>query len=239
MTGTEQKAVIVGTSLMGLMKTEPFCQARRFQVATPHGTVAFLEVSGRILLQRHGLDDYDPPHRIDHLAHFAALKQAGVRSVVALGSVGSLRRHLPPGSVVVPDDFFAPNLNPTFFADARGHVLPRFDPVLRSVLLAALSRAGLPAPVDGAVYWQTTGPRFETAAEIRCHAPWAEIVGMTLASECILACELGLPYAAVAIVDNFANGIGGDPLTMDLFRSQVADNAPLAHGILETLLNLP
>ena len=61
---------------------------------------------------------------------------------------------------------------------------------------------------DGGVYWQTIGPRFETPAEIRLIAAHADLVGMTIASECIVAGELGLAYAAVCVVDNLANGIG-------------------------------
>ena len=71
---------------------------------------------------------------------------------------------------------------------------------------------GEPA-VDGGVYWQTIGPRFETPAEIRMMAPHADLVGMTIASECIIAGELGLEYAAICVVDNLANGLAeGDPL---------------------------
>ena len=67
--------------------------------------------------------------------------------------------------------------------------------------------------VDGGVYWQAFGPRFETPAEIRLIAQYADVVGMTMASECIVAGELGLSYAAVCIVDNLANGLGDQPLT--------------------------
>ena len=60
---------------------------------------------------------------------------------------------------------------------------------------------------DGGVYWQTIGPRFETPAEIRMIAPHADLVGMTIASECVIAGELGLEYAAICVVDNLANGL--------------------------------
>ena len=73
-------------------------------------------------------------------------------------------------------------------------------------MLAAWSDGG-DAPRDGVVYWQTRGPRFETPAEIRLIAPHADLVGMTIASECIVAGELGLEYAALCVVDNLANGL--------------------------------
>ncbi|MBF0347652.1 MAG: hypothetical protein HQL81_08280, partial [Magnetococcales bacterium] len=155
------RAVIVGTSLIG---SEPLQTARRFQVSTSYGPVDLLEYRDRILLQRHGLDEYHPPHRINHHAHLSALHQSGVETIVALGSVGSLHRHDPPGSILVPDDFFAPTIHPTFHTDARGHRLPRFDPALRARLIQTLTHPALPTPVDGGVYWQTSGPRFETPA---------------------------------------------------------------------------
>ncbi|HIJ85547.1 MAG: methylthioadenosine phosphorylase [Magnetococcales bacterium] len=233
MARAEKRALIVGTSLL---RSEKLQDARRLQITTSYGTVDLLEFRGHILLQRHGLNDYCPPHRINHHAHLLALQQAGIRKVFALGSVGSLHLRHPPGSVVVPDDFYAPTITPTFHQDGQGHHLPHFDPDLRAELLAVLNQPPRLAPVDGGVYWQTTGPRFETPAEIRFHARHVDFVGMTMASECILACELNLPYAAVGIVDNFANGIGAEILTMDRFNKQVTLNADLAWTVLAMLL---
>ena len=75
--------------------------------------------------------------------------------------------------------------------------------------------------VDGGTYAQVRGPRFETRAEIRLLASFADLVGMTLAAECTLAGEAGLAYAALCIVDNLANGVGaGDPAAA--YRETVA-----------------
>lgn len=230
-----KRAVIVGTSFLegDLPRTS------RIQVSTPYGNVDLMELENQIVLQRHGLDRYHPPHRIHHHAHLSALHQWGAERIIALGSVGSLHLHRPPGSVVIPDDFFAPTVTPSFHDDAHGHQLPRFDPSLRRELLELLTSPPLPTPVDGGVYWQTTGPRFETPAEIRFHAHYVDYVGMTIASECILASELALPYAMVGIVDNFAHGIGHEPLTMASFKNQVARNRELAFNILDKILNMP
>lgn len=236
MLGPGKRAVIVGTSLN---KAEFLPASRRFIVSTTHGNVDLLEWRGHILLQRHGLDGYCPPHRINHHAHLAALHDIGVGHIIALGSTGSLQLSYPPGTVAIPDDFYAPTIHPTFFPDERGHRLPRFDPGLRTALCKRLQRPSLPTPIDGGTYWQTPGPRFETPAEIRFHAQHATLVGMTLASECILAGELDLPYAVVAIVDNYANGIGPKPLTLAGFHQQVADNRTLARTILDVLLEQP
>ena len=89
---------------------------------------------------------------------------------------------------------------------------------------------------DGGVYWQTIGPRFETQAEIRLIAGHADLVGMTIASECVLAGELGCAYAAVCVVDNLANGIGDVPLTMEEFRAGAAANRARLVGALDAVL---
>lgn len=89
---------------------------------------------------------------------------------------------------------------------------------------------------DGGVYWQTSGPRFETAAEIKLIAAHADLVGMTLASECIVAAELGLRYAAVCVVDNLANGIAAEPLSAAEVERHRATNAIHLRDALDAVL---
>ena len=161
------------------------------------------------LLQRHGeAAAYVLPHRIDHVANLKALAEAGCDRILAIGSVGGLRTELPPGTVLVPDDFIALDAEPFSSREGEGaHLAPGFDPGWRRLVLEALAEAGAGAR-DGGVYWQANGPRFETPAEVRLIAAHADVVGMTIASECLAACELGLAYAAVCVVDNLANGVG-------------------------------
>ncbi|HEX6230036.1 MAG TPA: MTAP family purine nucleoside phosphorylase [Solirubrobacterales bacterium] len=168
---------------------------------------------GALVLQRHGTDSYTLPHLIDHEANLRWLAEAGCDRILAIGSVGSLDAELGIGSFVCPHDFIALQLGLTTFDDARGHALRGFDRRWRGELLAAWQRSGGVPLADGGVYWQTNGPRFETPAEIRLIAAHADLVGMTLASECVVAGELGLPYAAVCVVDNLANGVGPQPLS--------------------------
>jgi purine nucleoside phosphorylase len=92
------------------------------------------------------------------------------------------------------------------------------------------------AVVDGGTYVQSTGPRFETPAEVRMLAAFADLVGMTLAAECILAGELGVRYAGLCTVDNLANGLGAAPLTEAEFRAGVAANQQRLRGDLEAFL---
>ena len=189
-----------------------------------HGGVAMLETDGVLVLQRHGLDVWSPPHRIDHRAHVSALLGAGVDRVLALSSVGSLRTDWPVGTCVLTDDCYAPNETPSYHDDPRSHAVPGFDPAWRTTVRDCWAAAGATPLVDGGVYAQTRGPRFETPAEVRALTRVADLVGMTVASECILTSEVGLPYAAICVVDNLANGLGDAPLTLDEFQAGVAAN---------------
>jgi len=169
---------------------------------------------GAAVVQRHGDPaEYVLPRDIDHAANLRPLVEQGCDRVLAIASVGSLRTDLPVGSLLCPDDFIALHVSDSIFTDKRAHSAPRFASHWRAELLAAWAEGG-EAPVDGGVYWQTIGPRFETPAEIRMIAAHADVVGMTIASECVIAGELGLEYAAICIVDNLANGLGEGELSV-------------------------
>jgi 5'-methylthioadenosine phosphorylase len=189
--------------------------------------LAAVDGHGAEVIQRHrGVDGaYVPPHLLDHAANLRSLLKAGCDRVLAIGSVGSLKKEIEVGALLCPDDFIALHLGITTFEDARGHMTPGFDGEWRArVLDAAAADAGPVALRDGGVYWQTIGPRFETPAEIRLLAAHADLVGMTLASECIVAGELGLAYAAICAVDNMANGIGPGALSVaELERDREAN----------------
>jgi 5'-methylthioadenosine phosphorylase len=176
--------------------------------------VAAAAEHGAAVVQRHGgVDAYVLPHEIDHAANLRPLAEQACDRVLAVASVGSLRTDLPVGTLVCPDDFIALHLGLSIFDDTRAHTAPTFAARWRGELLAAWGE-GAEVPVDGGVYWQTIGPRFETPAEIRMMAPHADVVGMTIASECVVARELGLEYAAICVVDNLANGLAEGELSV-------------------------
>lgn len=189
-----------------------------------------------LYLQRHGADPYVLPHRIDHLANMRSLAEAGCDRVLALGSVGALQPELGPGTFVCPDDFIALGAGPVAFGDQRAHSVPRFDRSWRRrVVLAWRDRVGSQI-VDGGVYWQARGPRLETPAEIRLMAAHAQLVGMTIASECVAACDLGLAYAAICVVENLANGVGEHELTTEELLAGRAANREAVARALERLV---
>src|SRR4051812_33033819 len=199
------------------------------------GELAALESDRVAVLQRHGLDNYTPPHLIDHRANLAGLLDAGCDRVLAVSSVGSLHAELEVGAIVCPEDFIALQLGYSIHADAGGHRVVGFDADWRARVLAAWGRHD-PVARDRAVYWQAIGPRFETPAEIRLIAAHADVIGMTVASECIVASELGLAYAAVCVVDNLANGIGAEALTVEEYEAGRAANRARVRKTLEAVL---
>ena len=208
----------------GILGTAFASGAERVDVDTPYGAVALLDAGPYVVLQRHGLDRFTSAPYINHRANVRALADVGCDRVLGFASVGALRVDLQVGTFVAPDDFIALQLGTSFSDDDEGHQTPGFDRVWRAIVLDRW-RSDTDEPLeDGGVYWQAIGPRFETQAEIRLMAGYADLVGMTIASECVLAGELRLPYAAVCVVDNLANGIGDAPLTVGEFRAGAAAN---------------
>ncbi len=185
------------------------------------------------VINRHGPDGgYVLPHEIDHAATMRYLVELGCDRVLALSSVGGLIAELGPGAILCPDDFIALDADiPTSLDGPGAHAVPGLDPGWRGEVLAALTAAGVDA-VDGGVYWQVRGPRLETPAEVRLIAAHAEVVGMTMASECVLAGEAGLRYASICIVDNYANGVADTALTLD----EIERNRDAHHATLATML---
>ncbi len=190
---------------------------------------------GAAIVQRHDSGAYTLPHEIDHAANLKPLAEQGCDRVLAIGSVGSLSAELPVGSLLCPDDFIALHLGLSIFGDERAHSAPGFDPEWRGEVLAAWRSSGGELR-DGGVYWQAIGPRFETPAEIRLIAAHADVVGMTIAAECIVAAELGLAYAAICVVDNLANGIASAGVDMTELDAARALNALALHDGLAAVL---
>jgi len=195
--------IIGGTSL--LFSELPDLQKRR--VYTPFGNAELL-CGDIVMLMRH--QQGIPPHRINFRANMAALAIEGVDRIIAFGSTGSLNRDILPGSIVIPTDYVSMTDIPSIHDHAIEHVLPEMSEDLSKNLATHIPEARY-----GGVYVQTKGPRFETIAEILALSRIADLVGMTIASEATLACELGLDFAALCTVDNYANGLADGVLTYD------------------------
>lgn len=175
-----------------------------------------------LFLPRHGSRHGIPPHRINYRANIHALKSAGADAVFAVNVVGGITSAMAPGKLAVPDQIidYTSGRAHTFFdvlesVDNHIDFTWPYDAALRKSLLQAADSLGLDC-ADGGVYGCTQGPRLETAAEIRClQRDGCDIVGMTGMPEAALARELGLPYASIALVVNWAAGLTDAPITFD------------------------
>lgn len=219
MTGvTATLAVIGGTGMnqwpgLEIDKTET--------IETPYGAPSAPLQLGRIhgvralFLARHGEGHAIPPHCINYRANLWALKQAGVRSVIAVAAVGGIAKWLPPGHVAVPTDVIDYTWGREHtYSDGSDAPLthieftePYAERVRRELLHAALSQRIDVA--EGGVMGITQGPRLESAAEIqRLKRDGCDMVGMTGMPEAALARELELDYACLAVSVNWAAGLG-------------------------------
>jgi len=186
----------------------------------PSGPVTLGEVDGTpvAFLARHGHGHQLPPHRVDHRANLWALKQMGVRSVIASFACGSLVAERGPGSLVVPDQLIdqtrgrADTIHDDFrngpqhaaFADP-------YDDAVRTAALAAAASLG-EAVHDGGTVVVINGPRFATRAESRWYRSiGADLINMTQYPEAVIARELHLSYGAVGLITDHDAGVDERP----------------------------
>ncbi len=206
--------VISGTVL--LQEEGIFADLREEEVETPFGLALVYRSTEVVFIPRHGKDPHRHilPHLINHRANLQALKDLGVREIVGVNSTGSLKRRLKPGMLVIPDDYLMLTAGPSIVREKPVHIIPVLDAEARRRWLEAARDCAV-AVIDGGVYWQTAGPRLETRAEIAMMSRFADLVGMTMASEAILSQELEIPYASFCSVDNYAHGLEVTGITME------------------------
>jgi 5'-methylthioadenosine phosphorylase len=224
----------------------------------PAAPITIGEVAGRrvAFLPRHGRHHTLPPHRVPYRANAWALCELGVRAIYGPCASGSLRAEMAPGDFVVPDQIVdrtagrpssfhdgpesAPGIAPVdhlTFADP-------YDDQLRTVAVAACRAEGVTVHEDGTVV-VIEGPRFSTRAESRWYAAqgW-EVINMTQMPEAALAAELGIPYAAIALITDYDAGLEGqpgiEPVTMDEVMATLARNAEQVRKVLfRAIADLP
>lgn len=216
---------------------------------TPYGPasapVQRLRVAGReaLFLPRHGVGHAIPPHRVNYRANLWALRTSGAQRIVALAAVGGIAPGLGPGQFAVPHQVidYTYGREQSYHEGGESGVLhvdftEPYCQELRGQLLAACAAAGVSA-VSRAVYGATQGPRLETAAEIlRLERDGCDLVGMTGMPEAALGRELGLCYATLAFVVNWAAGKGQGPIRMDEVEAHLAHSMARVEAILDALL---
>lgn len=210
---TAEIGIIGGT---GVYDPGLFSDKKEIKIFTPYGEPSDLITVGQYagrrvaFLPRHGRSHRIPPHKINARANIWALKQLGVRRIIAPSAVGSLSYDYRPGDIALPDqfiDFTKGRQHYTFYDGGQvAHVsmADPFCPELRAIAAGAVQKLGFPFQ-QKATYVCVEGPRFSTRAESKFFRDVmkAEIIGMTLVPECTLAREAEICYLSVATVTDY------------------------------------
>lgn len=238
-------AVIGGSGFCALPGLEV---ERREQVKTPYGETSapltWGSLSGYplLFLPRHGDAHNIPPHRVNYRANIRALADAGAEHIIGFGAVGGIAADCGPRVLCVPDqliDYTSARLGSFYQGEAGDPALDHIDftepycAKLRAELVTSAALAELAVRPHGC-YAATQGPRLETSAEIRRLAgDGCDLVGMTGMPEAALARELGLCYAALCFVVNWAAGCSDGPVTMTEIKTNLSlCSTSIAHWML-------
>lgn len=210
----------------------------KIKVDTPYGEVIMyastLGPHELFFILRHGEQSNLPPHRINHRGNIQAFASSHVSSVFSVGTVGSMKKKIQPGDFVIPHDFIdvTKSRTQTFFDDRRVHVdmTEPFCSSLRVALQKSCEKIPDVTFHDSGVYLATEGPRLETVAEIKLYSVVADIVGMTMVPEVVLAREKGMCFASLCLVCNMAAGLQSR-LTADEIASVYKKKEPVISKI--------
>ena len=239
--------IIGGT---GLYDPEMLKNVEEIALTTPYGapsdSIAVGELSGRrvAFLPRHGRKHSIRPTNVNSRANIFALKQLGVQRILAPSAVGSLKEEYKPGDIVFVDQFIdrTTRREESFYTEKRVchiSVAEPMCPEVRSTLIAAAKNIGISAHSAG-TYVCIEGPRFSTKAESKMYRSWgADVVGMTLVPECVLAREAELCYATIATVTDY--DVWKDhPVCVDDIVKTLGSNIEIVKRIIvEAVVNLP
>lgn len=209
------KIAIIGGS--GLENPDILKNPEEVKIETPFGNPSSTFKTGQIegievtILSRHGRKHEIPPSKVNNRANIWAIRELGCTHILATTACGSLREEIKRGDLVIPDQFidFTRHREVTFhekFEDGNLQHIPMAEPFnkkLRQKLIDTAGKLNLPFHHKGTVI-TIEGPRFSTRAESNMFRLWgADIINMSVAPECILANELQIPYAAVALSTDY------------------------------------
>ncbi len=220
-------------------------EVMRTEFGEPSGPLTFGKMIGKdvVFLNRHGPGHTIPPHRVNYRANVFALKQAGVKQIIAINAVGGIDVNLEPVGLVIPDQIidYTYAREHTYFGSEHGPVkhvdfTHPYTEKMRKIIIDEASRNKIPVTTTG-TYAATQGPRFETAAEIdRMERDGATIVGMTGMPEAGLARELDLDYAMVAVVSNLAAGRSESAISIEEITSKLRQGMDRTRALLEVVI---
>jgi 5'-methylthioadenosine phosphorylase len=237
---------IIGGS--GLYQMEGLSEVEERPVSTPFGdpsdavTVGTLEGVRVAFLARHGRGHRIMPTEVNYRANIFALKSLGVEQVISISACGSLREHLPPGAIVIPDqvfDFTKGRTN-TFFGDGLVVHIGTADPFcsrVSDILADTVEEAGGTVHRGGR-FITIEGPRFSTKGESYTFRAWGmDIIGMTTSPEAFLAREAEMCYAVMAHVTDYdVWHETEDPVSVEAVIRILQENTELAQRVIRMLV---
>lgn len=238
---------IIGGS--GLYAMEGFNQTEERKVETPFGDPSDVFVGGEIagrrvwFLPRHGRGHRILPHEINHRANMWALKSLGVRFVICVTAVGSLKEEYAPRHVVLPDQYVdrtSRRAQHTFFGEGIAAHIGFAEPVSAGLrgLLASATQAEGAVVHDGGVYVNMDGPAFSTKAECEVNRKLGlDVIGMTNVAEAKLAREAEIALATLAMVTDYDCWHEEEEnVTVQTVIGHLSANASLAQKVLQRVI---
>jgi len=236
------KAIVGGT---GFYSLDFLDKPEKITIRTPFGSTLFFQGNYQgeqiCFLPRHGPDHNYLANQVNYRANIWGLKESGVDRIIGTSAVGSLNSDMKVGDLIALDQLvdFSHHRRDTFNLGSVNFTDP-YCQEIRDVIVN--SGSGLKIPVhSAATYVAVEGPRYETAAEIKMwRSLGMDVVGMTNGTEAVLARELGICYAVIAIVTNTAAGLSDTQPNLQTHKKVMSENVnKLKTLTLTTLANIP
>jgi 5'-methylthioadenosine phosphorylase len=242
------KTMVVGViGGSGLYEIEGLTEVEEVIIETPYGAPSDAFITGTlngvkmVFLPRHGRGHRLLPSEVNYRANIFGMKKLGVSRIISVSAVGSMKEHIVPGHIVIPDQFFDRTQGrraSTFFGQGIvGHV--QFaDPIcadLASILEKSAREVGATVHAGG-TYICIEGPNFSTRAESQIYRSWGvDIIGMTNIPEARLAREAEICYATVALATDYdCWHEGHDDVSVEAVLNIIRQNVATARAIIKT-----
>ena len=240
------KIGVIGGS--GLYDMETLQDVSSVKLDTPFGSPSDEYIVGTLsgarvaFLPRHGRGHRLSPSELNFRANIYGFKALGVEHIILVSAVGSLKEHIHPQNVVIPDQFFDRTRGriSTFFGDGLVAHVSFADPVcpsLSDLLYHAAAEQGATVH-KGGTYLCMEGPAFSTRAESHVYRKWdMDIIGMTNLQEAKLAREAEICYATMAMVTDYdCWHEEEEDVTVEAIIENLNKNAALAKRVIQTVV---
>ena len=200
--------IIGGSGLYNLLSNQ-----KSVEIETPFGKPSGKIEIGKIngvevaFIPRHGKSHTIPPHKVNYRANIWALNSIGVKRVIAINAVGSLKEEMKPGDIVIPDQFidYTRRRELTFYDGPEVYHISMADPFcphMAKIFTDQAKKDGIGCHGSG-TYAVVEGPRFSTRSESKMFRQYSDIIGMTLVPEINLADEMAMCYSVIASVTDY------------------------------------